>query len=285
MGRFLRQAEGSLPYCDIFRFMIVTKKHGNLEYLTAQSISVPHGFTTRYGGVSTGAKASLNLALGRGETMENVEENLRILAKALDFDPEKLVMTRQIHSDIVRAVTEADCAGFCHRDYPECDALVTNTPGLALLVFTADCTPLLLWDSVTGAVGAAHAGWRGTAQDIAGKTLEAMVRHYGCKPENIHAAIGPNIAQCHFETDADVPETLLAAFGPEVERFIEKRGEKYFPDLKAINAYALNRRGVGTIDISPQCTYCENQRFWSHRATHGERGSQGAVIVCKEVTP
>ena len=112
MGRFLRQAEGSLPYCDIFRFMIVTKKHGNLEYLTAQSISVPHGFTTRYGGVSTGAKASLNLALGRGETMENVEENLRILAKALDFDPEKLVMTRQIHSDIVRAVTEADCAGF-----------------------------------------------------------------------------------------------------------------------------------------------------------------------------
>ena len=285
MGRFLRQAEGSLPYCDIFRFMIVTKKHGNLEYLTAQSISVPHGFTTRYGGVSTGAKASLNLALGRGETIENVEENLRILAKALDFDPEKLVMTQQIHSDIVRAVTEADCAGFCHRDYPECDALVTNTPGLALLVFTADCTPLLLWDSVTGAVGAAHAGWRGTAQDIAGKTLEAMVRHYGCKPENIHAAIGPNIAQCHFETDADVPEALLAAFGPEVERFIEKRGEKYFPDLKAINAYALNRRGVGTIDISTQCTYCENQRFWSHRATHGERGSQGAVIVCKEVTP
>ena len=159
--------------------------------------------------------------------------------------------------------------------------LVTSFYNMADTFFVG----MLKNDSVTGAVGAAHAGWRGTAQDIAGKTLEAMVRHYGCKPENIHAAIGPNIAQCHFETDADVPKALLAAFGTEVERFIEKRGEKYFPDLKAINAYALNRRGVGTIDISTQCTYCENQRFWSHRATHGERGSQGAVIVCKEVTP
>lgn len=263
---------------------IQTTKFGTLEYLTAQGISVPHCFTTRYGGVSTGTQASLNLAYGRGDTMENVETNLRILAKALDFDPEKLVLTRQTHSDIVRAVTEADCAGFCHRDYPECDALVTNTPGLALMVFTADCTPVLLWDSVTGAVGAAHAGWRGTAQDIAGKTLEAMVRHYGCKPENIRAAIGPNIAQCHFETNADVPEALLAAFGPEAERFIVKRGEKYFPDLKAVNAYALERRGVKHIESSTACTYCESQRFWSHRATNGERGSQGAVIVCKEVS-
>ena len=263
---------------------IQTTKLGTLEYLTAQGISVPHCFTTRYGGVSTGTQASLNLAFGRGDTMENVEANLRILAKALDFDPEKLVLTRQTHSDIVRAVTDADCAGFCHRDYPECDALVTNTPGVALMVFTADCTPVLLYDPVTGAVGAAHAGWRGTAQDIAGKTLEAMIRNYGCKPENIRAAIGPNIAQCHFETNADVPEALLAAFGPEVERFIEKRGEKYFPDLKAVNAYALERRGVGHIESSTACTYCESQRFWSHRATNGERGSQGAVIVCKEVS-
>lgn len=261
------------------------KKYNSLEYEASELILVPHGFTTRLGGVSTGTQESLNLAFGRGDSMENVKENLTRLSRAIPFDLGQLVLTRQTHSDIVRVVTKADHNGLCHRDYPECDALVTCDPGTALMVFTADCTPILLWDPETGAVGAAHAGWRGTAQDIAGKTLEAMVRHYGCKPENIHAAIGPNIAQCHFETDADVPETLLAAFGPEVERFIEKRGEKYFPDLKAINAYALNRRGVGTIDISPQCTYCENQRFWSHRATHGERGSQGAVIVCKEVTP
>lgn len=264
---------------------IITKKLDTLEYLTAEGIAVPHCFTTRYGGVSTGAQASLNLAYCSSDTMENVETNLRILADALGFDPRKLVMTRQIHSDIVRVVTEKDAVGLCHRDYPECDALVTNTPGVTLLVFTADCTPLLFYDPVTGAVGAAHAGWRGTAKAIGVKTVEAMIRHFGCKPENIRAAIGPNIAQCHFETDADVPQAMRAAFGEGVEEYIEKRGEKYHLDLKGINALALARAGVRHIEISGECTYCQNQRFWSHRVTKGVRGSQGAVICCKEVTP
>ena len=262
---------------------IQTIKIGTLEYLTAEGITVPHCFTTRYGGVSTGNQASLNLAVGRGDSMENVEANLRILGKALGFEPEKLVLTRQTHSDTVRVVTDGDCKGFCHRDYPECDALVTNTPGVSLLVFTADCTPLLFHDPVTGAVGAAHAGWRGTAKAIGAKVVQAMVENYGCDPKNIRAAIGPNIAKCHFETDADVPEAMIAAFGEEGKAFIEKRGEKYHLDLKAINALALRRAGVEHIEISDACTYCQCDRFWSHRVTKGERGSQGAVICCKEV--
>ncbi len=263
--------------------MITTKTFDKLEYLTAEGISVPHCFTTRYGGVSTGSKASLNLALGREETEENVEKNLRILGNALGFDPEKLVTTRQTHSDIVRTVTDADCRGFFHRDYPECDGLVTNTPGLTLLVFTADCTPLLFHDPVTGAVGAAHAGWKGTAKSIGKKVVQAMVENFGCKPENIRAAIGPNIGQCHFETDQDVPEALMAAYGEEAALFIEKRGGKFFPDLKAINALGLRQAGIRHIDISDACTWCQNQRFWSHRFTKGDRGSQGALITCREV--
>lgn len=253
-----------------------------MEYLTAEGITVPHAFTTRYGGVSTGTQYSLNLAFGRGDTMENVEENLRRLGAAVGFEPEKLVMTLQIHSDIVRVVTEKDCAGFCHRDYPKCDALVTNTPGVSLLVFTADCTPLLLHDPVTGAVGAAHAGWRGTAQGIGAKTVEAMVKNFGCKRSDIRAAIGPNIAQCHFETDGDVPDAMLEAYGPEAEAFMERRGEKYHLDLKGINALSLRRAGLTHIEISDACTYCQCDRFWSHRASQGQRGSQGAVICCKE---
>ena len=180
-------------------------------------------------------------------------------------------------------MTEADCRGLCHRDYPECDGLVTNTPGLALMIFTADCTPLLLWDPVTGAVGAAHAGWRGTAQDIAGKTVEAMTASFGCRPQDIRAAIGPNIGPCHFQTDADVPQALLAAFGPEAQPFIRREGDKFYPDLKAINALALRRRGVTRIACSDVCTYCHSDLFWSHRVTGGDRGSQGAVIQCKGV--
>ena len=263
--------------------MIRTQKYETLQYLTADGITVPHGFTTRLGGVSTGTQSSLNLAVGRGDSLENVEENLRRLGRAVGFDPEKLVMTLQIHSDIVRVVTEKDHIGLCHRDYPKCDALVTNTPGVALLVFTADCTPLLFFDPVTGAVGAAHAGWRGTAQKIGAKTVQAMVENFGCKPENIRAAIGPNIGLCHFETDEDVPQAMLASYGEEVRQFIEKRGDKYHLDLKAINAMSLNRVGVTRIEISDACTYCQCDRFWSHRASHGERGSQGAVITCKEV--
>ena len=257
-------------------------KVGTLEYLTAEGIAAPHCFTTRYGGVSTGNQASMNLAVGREDTMENVEQNIRILCEGVGVDPDKIVMTHQTHSDIVRVVTDKDGAGLCHRNYPECDGLVTNTPGVSLMVFTADCTPLLFHDPVTGAVGAAHAGWRGTAKAIGPKVVEAMVRSVGCKPENIRAAIGPNIGQCHFETDADVPQAMLAAFGEDVLPYIEKRGEKYHLDLKAINALALNRAGVTHIDISGECTYCSHDRFWSHRFTQGRRGSQGALILCKE---
>lgn len=265
--------------------MITTKKQNSLQYLVSSEIAVPHGFTTRLGGVSTGCFESLNLTVGRGDSLPNVEENIRILARGVGFDPERLVLTRQIHSDLVRVVTDADCLGLCHRAYPQCDGLVTATPGLSLMVFTADCTPLLLWDPVTGAVGAAHAGWRGTAADIAGKTVKAMTAAFGCRPEDIHAAVGPNIGFCHFETGADVPQAMAEAFGSGVDAYIRPAGEKYYVDLKEINRFALNRAGVRTVDVSADCTMCSPDRFWSHRFTQGLRGAQGAVIQCKEVRP
>ena len=263
--------------------MIQTQKFDQLEILTAQGITVPHGFTTRYGGVSSGIFSSMNIAIKEGETQENVKENLRILGNALGFGLSDLVLTRQTHTDIVRAVDRADAISCFHRDYPECDALVTADPGTALMVFTADCTPILFHDPVTGAVGAAHAGWRGTASAIGAKTVESMVKNYGCKPEDIHAAIGPNIGQCCFQTDADVPDAMRSAFGCEVEQFIEEKDNKYYVNLKEINALILRRAGVRHIEISDACTACQPHRFWSHRVTRGQRGSQGAVIVCKEV--
>ena len=261
---------------------IITQRADKLEYLTAEGITCPHGFTTRFGGVSEGIFASLNIAIKEGETEDNVRRNLQILGSALGFGLENLVLTRQTHTDIVRVVSRKDHVSCFHRDYPECDGLVTCDKGVALMIFTADCTPLLFHDPVTGAVGAAHAGWRGTASAIGAKTVQAMVENFGCKPENIHAAIGPNIGGCCFETDADVPEAMIAAFGSEVEQFIRKSGKKYYVNLKEINALILRRAGVRHIEISDACTACEHHRFWSHRVTRGQRGSQGAIIVCKE---
>ncbi len=261
---------------------ITAVKTGNLEYLASDLIRVPHGFTTRHGGVSTGIFDSMNLNLRDGEEMENVEQNIRILGNTLGFDPEKLVMTQQIHSDLVRVVTAADARGLYHKNYPQCDALVTKEPGVALMVFTADCTPLLFWDEKTGIVGAAHAGWRGTAANIAGKVVAKMAL-LGAEPAQIRAAIGPNICGSCYETDAEVPKAMENTFGPAVWEHIRQVGNKHYVNLKEINALALRRAGVTSIDISSDCTMCRPDRFWSHRYTRGLRGSQGAVIVCKEV--
>ena len=265
---------------------VISVKNGNLEYLVAQGIGAPHCFTTRLGGVSTGIFDSLNLNFSRGDDPKCVVENFRRIGAVLGFTPEDAVNARQIHSDIVVRVDERnrgnlDVTGAS----PECDALITNTPGMALYVSTADCTPILLWDSVTGAVGAAHAGWKGTALAIGAKTVEAMTREFGTKPENIRAAIGPNIGFCHFETDADVPEAMLEAFGDEAKPFIRQQGHKYYVNLKEINALVLRRAGVTQIEISQECTMCRPDRFWSHRVTLGQRGAQGGIIVCKEVQP
>ena len=256
---------------------------GTLEYLVSENISVPHCFTTRLGGVSQGYLKSLNIGTSRGDALSNVVANYRILGNALGFEPEDTVFTRQTHSDIVRIVGADDRGtGLFKPNTAECDALVTNTPGVVLVVFTADCTPILLHDPVTGAVGAAHAGWRGTAADIGGKTVNAMVRAFGCDPRNIRAAIGPNIGPCCFETDADVPQAMLAQLGAEAEKWIEARGEKFYVNLKAINAQLLRRAGVSQIDISEACTACDTLRYWSARRFGDKRGSQGAIIVCKE---
>lgn len=265
---------------------VIPVKIGNLEYSYAEGIGAPHCFTTRLGGVSTGIFDSLNLNFSRGDDPEKVVENFRRIGQVLGFTPEDVVNARQTHSDIVVRVDQRNRGNLAVTGAsPECDALITNTPGMALYVSTADCTPILLWDSETGAVGAAHAGWRGTVSAIGAKTVEAMAREFGTKPENIRAAIGPNIGICHFETDADVPEAILEAFGQEARPFIQRKGDKYYVNLKEVNALVLRRAGVTHIEISDECTMCHPERFWSHRVTLGKRGAQGGIIVCKEVQP
>ena len=108
--------------------MLITQHKDNLQYLTAPGIAAKHCFTTRLGGVSEGYLDSLNIGIHRGDSAENVEKNYDILANALGFDPGKLILTRQTHSSIVRAVTEADTGSIFREDIPECDALITNTP-------------------------------------------------------------------------------------------------------------------------------------------------------------
>lgn len=260
-----------------------TVRQGALEYLKSTLLDVPHGFSTRRGGVSRGALSSLNLGTHRGDDPENVVKNYEILGKSLGFSPEDTVFTRQLHGNIVMPVGRKDRGvGLFRPVEPERDGLVTNEPGVVLTIFTADCTPILFYDPVARCVGGVHAGWRGTAAGIAARAVETMVRQYGSNPANIRAAIGPCISQCCFETDRDVPEAMRTELGADAEAAIQGRGPKYHVDLKAINTIWLRRAGVKEIDVCHDCTACQPDRFWSHRIVGGNRGSLAAVIRLPE---
>lgn len=264
---------------------LITQRRGALEYLTAPVLScggAVHAFSTRFGGVSSGHLSSLNLGTHRGDAPENVWENYRILGAAVGFAPEQTVFTKQQHTAIVRRVGAADRGtGLLREQTAVCDGLITNEPDVALCCFGADCATILLYDPVHRAVGAVHSGWRGTAQGIAREAVLAMERAFGSNPADIRAAIGPSIGQCCFETDEDVPKAMLASLGAEAEAHIEQRGEKYFVDNKALCRLWLLRAGVRQIDLSCDCTRCQPDRFWSHRAAGNARGSLAGIIMLR----
>ncbi len=248
-------------------------------------LGTTHGFTTRLGGVSTGVYSSLNLGENRGDDPENVRENYRRLSDALSL-PEERVFTKQVMGSAVRAVTMADSHELFKPLPFEGDGLVTDTPGLPIFIFVADCIPILFHDPVRRAIGAAHAGWRGTVRDVAGETVRALTAHYASRPCDIRAAIGPGIGQCCFETGRDVPEAVRQILGDDAERFIRPASQlgKSLVDLKGINRALLLRAGLllENVDVSEECTYCLHGKYWSHRFTGGIRGSQAAVIMLED---
>ncbi len=266
---------------------IIEHNTNGVPYLTADGFQAAggavHGFSTRLGGVSEGIYASLNLGTNRGDDPDRVRENFRRFCAAIGADPAGLVFSSQIHGDQVRSVTAADLGKGLDRpvDY-DADALITDVPGAVLTVFSADCLPILLYDPVRRAVGAVHAGWRGTALGIVERAVERMCLCYGCRPEDLLAAIGPGISKCCFETHEDVPNAMTEAMGASALQFIEVLPTgKFHIDLKGMNARRLEHAGLTAehIAVSGECTMCLPDKYWSHRATHGERGSQAAMIA------
>ncbi len=256
-------------------------------YHTADALSalpgIRHGFSTRLGGVSEGPLTSLNLrsAVASGDSRANVEENFRRLCAALGTDVSRVVLTHQVHRDTIRVVTGEDAGKglWRRRDY-DADAFITDQPGLPIAVFSADCIVVLLCDPVRRAVGAVHAGWRGTALNITGQTVGAMIRTFGTDPADLVCAIGAGIGPCCFETHDDVPEAMRAAYGEEAEPFLRPKGMKWTVDLKGLNRRSLERCGVPreNISVSALCTACHPELYWSHRAMGDARGVQCAMI-------
>jgi YfiH family protein len=238
-----------------------------VEVIRARALDgVAHGFLGRRGGISTGLYAGLNVGIGSDDQAEIVAENRRLATEAV-LPGARLVTLYQTHSaDVVRALTGFD-------DRPPGDALVTDRPGLALGILTADCTPVLFADREAGVVAAAHAGWKGAIGGVTDAAIAAMEK-LGAKRQRIAAAIGPCIARASYEVDGAFARRFEAD-APANERFFApgKPGHHQF-DLEAYVAHRLAAAGLAKIEMLGLDTYADEQRFFSfRRATH--RGEPG----------
>ncbi|MBQ4121618.1 MAG: peptidoglycan editing factor PgeF [Clostridia bacterium] len=256
-----------------------------VAYYRAPNLVFPHGFSTRMGGVSTAPHLkSLNLAYGRGDEASVVEENQRRFFHAV-FHVDGLsnaARREQIHSaDIVYA----DKGGI----YPPGDGFFTDTPGVILTVKIADCVPILLADPQRRLIAALHAGWRGTVSGIARKGVEALC-DMGADPLNIQAAVGTSIRPCCYEVREDFYDAIKDECGEAfAERFVTVRdrdAKTFSADVAGMNLAILKEAGVKeeNIAVSPLCTACHGDLFFSHRASKGQRGTMMAAIMLDETS-
>ena len=247
------------------------------HYRFALLAQVQHAVFTRLGGYSEGPFASLNVGHTVGDDATHVEANHAALYAALGIAPAQVVCGRQVHGSRVAVVTAADGG----QALPATDALVSDTPGLALLLRYADCVPVFFAAPRGGAVGLAHAGWRGTVARIAAVTALSLAEAFGCRPQEIVAGIGPCIGPCCYQVGPEVLAQVRAAFGEGAPALISRQqadGAAHL-DLWEANVHQLREVGVEQIEVAGLCTRCRRDLFYSHRGDGGRTGRFAAVIV------
>ncbi|MCR9158160.1 MAG: peptidoglycan editing factor PgeF [Rhodobacteraceae bacterium] len=244
-----------------------------LEIITADSLApLRHGFFTRRGGASSGVFAGLNCGAGSSDQSEIVAINRARVAEAMDVSGDQLVGVHQVHSAKVEVVD-----GPLTTPKPQADAMVSNTPGIALGVLTADCQPVLFADHETGVIGAAHAGWRGALDGILEATIDEMIT-LGATRETIKAVIGPSISQRAYEVGPEFLDAFLAEDPQYARFFVNGVEDKFHFDLPGFGLHKLRSAGVDA-EWTRHCTYSDADRFYSYRrATHAREADYGRLI-------
>jgi polyphenol oxidase len=248
------------------------------DAVTHEALGVPHGFFTRRGGVSTGPFASLNCSLSSPDDPEAVRRNRALVAQAMGVGADRLVGLTQVHGIGVVTVSDPWPAGQGGR----ADAMVTDRPGIALGIVTADCAPVLFVAPRQNIVGAAHAGWRGAVAGVLEATIAAMVA-LGADAGDIAASVGPCIAQPSYEVAADLRDAVLARSAADAAFFTPgRRAERWQFDLPGYCAARLRAAGVRAAGITGHDTVTREDDFFSHRrrtlAKGGPIGHQISVI-------
>lgn len=296
-GAMLEHEESKIKYTDGFR-------HGGnrstrIEYIPVDGSKIPvirykifdaypelvHGFSTRFGGVSTKHLSTMNLSFSRGDIRDNVMENHRRFGAAAGYDYRRLVFSDQVHDVQIHVASEEDAGKgiMTDSDIKGIDGLVTDVRMLPLITFYADCVPLYFYDPVQHVIGLAHSGWRGTVGNIAAEMLRKMKAVYGCRVQDIRCAIGPSICMHCYEVSEDVADRFRQAYKASQfsEMIYDKGNGKYQLDLHKACRYNLTGAGVsdGHIAMPDLCTCCNPNILYSHRASNGMRGNLAAVIM------
>ncbi|MEJ2600301.1 MAG: peptidoglycan editing factor PgeF [Anaerolineales bacterium] len=237
---------------------------------------IVHAIFTRQGGVSAAPWQSLNVGGTVGDKPERVIENRRRSFLALGREPASIFDVWQVHG---REVAIAVKPRKPEEILQQADILLTDQPGVTLFMRFADCVPILLHDPRQGVVGLVHAGWQGTVKRAAAAAIQALQTHYGCRPADVRAGIGPSIGGHHYPVGKDVIQQVRKSFNSRAEDFLfQADGQTHF-DLWAANRAILEASGVESIENSDLCTACNPVDWYSHRGEHGRTGRFGALIA------
>ncbi len=239
---------------------------------------VYHGAFTRLGGVSHAPFASLNLARSVGDDAQAVQENNRRMLSVFEIAPDHATTAWLVHGRAVAVMTSAD-AGSYRQGY---DAIITRERGLALTMRFADCVPIVFFDPIQRAIGLAHAGWRGVAENVIAATVTALQASFGSNPGDLWAGIGPCISAGRYRVGQEVIDLVAPACPPQtpiVHRQID--GTRHL-DLNAAVRSQLHACGVENIEDSATCTASNTTEWFSHRAENGKTGRFGVVIGLKK---
>jgi len=250
-------------------------QHNGIRYFQFDALQTRHALFTRHGGVSPNPWGSLNVGGTVGDDLARVRENRMLSFQALGCEPESIFDVWQVHSADVVCATAPRLAD---ESYRQADIILTDQPDVTLFMRFADCVPILVHDPRNGIIGLAHAGWMGTLGDVATSTIEAMQKKYGSKPADLIAGIGPSIGPDHYEIGADVILQVMQKYGDDSELFLKSHNGKIHFNLWEANRSALERAGVGQIEVSGICTACNTADWFSHRAEKGRTGRFGALI-------
>jgi len=268
---------------------MIEKKLDLLEILFFENLSawkeVRHFISTRKGGVSKPPFDSLNLGLNVGDDPGNVLKNRKRLATTIGIPLRHFTIGEQIHSGNVTIISE-ESRGKGSTNYKEAinatDAIVTNVAGICLVILVADCVPMLFFDPVQRAIGVAHAGWKGTLQLIAQKTVMAMEKACGSMVQDIVVGVGPSIGPCCYKVGPDIISQAEIIFHTKKEYILNesKSGEGYF-DLWKANLDQLLHAGIErkNIEMARVCTRENADLFFSYRHQQGDTGRFGAGIT------